>query len=141
MGKIDGAGWHRFLEHTSEVQLEIGAPDLDRLLVEAGRALADILLDGPPRPAQGEAREIELRSTDREALLVAWLNELLFVAETELRVASEFDVLEATDTQLRIRVRGVPIEVTPSRVKAATHHDLEITERAGELVARVILDL
>jgi SHS2 domain-containing protein len=141
MRAISEPCWHHFLEHTSEARIEIGAPDLGGLLVEAGRALAELLLGERPGAAQGRAREIELRSIDREALLVAWLNELLFFAETELCVASDFDVLEATDTRLRVRVRGVPTEVAPSKVKAATHHDLEIAERDGALVARVILDL
>src|SRR4051794_9952269 len=89
---------HRWLDHTSEVQLEVEAESLAGLAAEAGRALGLLLLRGgvhdvPARP-EGPAREIQVESVDREALLVDWLNEILFLAEVERWVAVEFDVLE-----------------------------------------------
>jgi len=143
--------WHRSLRHTSDLELEVGAPDLGSLLAEAARALAERLLvrpptargshDPAPQASDAETRDLVVSSNDAEALLVDWLNELLFVAEVDLWVPTELDVVEATDTMLRVRARGVPIDVAPSKVKAATHHGLEIAERDGELVAHVILDL
>jgi hypothetical protein len=37
-------GHHRFEEHTGEVRLELGAPSLEELFVEAGRALAELMI-------------------------------------------------------------------------------------------------
>ena len=67
--------------------------------------------------------------------------EILFVAETGLWIPLEVEVLEASDTQLRARARGAAVEVSPSMVKAATFHGLEVVETAEGFSAEVILDV
>jgi SHS2 domain-containing protein len=132
---------HRFVDHTSEVGLQVRAGSFGELLAEAGRGLARLLLREVPRTAAGETRDFEVFSHDREALLVDWLNELLFVAETRLWVPLEFEVLEASETRIRARVRGAAVEVPPSIVKAATFHGLQVKETADGFAAEVILDV
>lgn len=132
---------HRWLDHTSEVQLQVEAESLAGLAAEAGRALGLLLLrDAPARP-EGPAREIQVESVDREALLVDWLNEILFLAEVERWVAVEFDILEISTVHLKASVLGVPMEESPALVKAATFHGLAVEERAGGLQAEVIFDI
>src|ERR1700710_1189880 len=74
---------HRWVDHTSEVQLEVAAESLAELAAEAGRALGLLMLRGEPAAVSGPARTLEVTAVDRDALLVNWLNEILFVAETE----------------------------------------------------------
>jgi SHS2 domain-containing protein len=123
------------------VKLRVRAPDFPALAAEAGRALATLELGGPPAGAMGEAREIALRAGDRGALLVDWLNELVYLAETERWVAAEFDPLPAPPLELRMLVRGVTVEVAPSLVKAATHHGLDVRETDEGVEVEVVFDV
>lgn len=133
--------WHAWVDHTSEVQLQVGAESLAGLAAEAGRALGILLLRGTaPEPA-GEARTLAVSSVDREALLVDWLNEILFLAEVDLWVAVEFEILEVSSTHLRASAWGVPVADAPALVKAATFHGLAVEERDGGLHAEVIFDV
>ena len=132
---------HRWLDHTSEVQLQVEAESLAGLAAEAGRALGLLLLRGLPARPEGPAREIQVESVDREALLVDWLNEILFLAEMERWVAVEFDVLEISSVHLKASALGVPVEESPALVKAATFHGLAVEERDGGLQAEVIFDV
>lgn len=134
-------GGSELLEHTAEVRLLVRGPSLGELLAEAGGALAAVQLGGTPAAPGGEWRAIEVRSTDRDALLVDWLNELIYLAETECWVAAEFAIETATATAVRARARGVRVERAPARVKAATFHGLRIAEAPGGLEAEVILDV
>ncbi len=129
------------LEHTAEVKLRVRAPSFGELAAEAGRAVARIELGRVPPHAEGPWRELEIRSADREALLVDWLNELIFFAETECWVATDFEVQSATDTALRVRARGAIVQEAPARIKAATFHGLKIVGVAGGLEAEVVLDV
>jgi SHS2 domain-containing protein len=141
MSETRGHRWHRWVDHTAEVQLQVGAESLAGLAAEAGRALGLLLLrDRSPEPA-GEARTIEILSVDRDALLVDWLNELLFLAEVERWVAVEFDVTEISSERLEASARGVPVDEPPALVKAATFHGLAVEERDGGLQAEVIFDV
>jgi len=132
---------HRWLDHTSEVQLQVEAESLAGLAAEAGRALGLLLLHDTPARPEGPIREIQVESVDREALLVDWLNEILFLAEVERWVAVEFDILEISSVHLKASALGVPVEESPALVKAATFHGLAVEERAGGLQAEVIFDV
>jgi SHS2 domain-containing protein len=132
---------HRWVDHTSEVQLEVEAESLAGLAAEAGQALGLLMLRGAPAEVSGPVRTLEVSSVDRDALLVDWLNEILFVAETESWVPVEFAVEESSPTRLRVAARGVPVEEVPSSVKAATFHGLRVEERDGSWRAEVIFDV
>jgi SHS2 domain-containing protein len=140
MGSI-GMAWHRFLDHTSEITLHVGAEDWPGLLAEAGRGLAELLLRGAAPEMTGEWRLLEVSSHDRESLLVDWLNEILYIAETDLWVPQEIEVEESSDAHLKARARGMTVEVSPSLVKAATFHDLHVRDVPEGLEAEVILDV
>jgi SHS2 domain-containing protein len=132
---------HEVVDHTSEVQLRLRAGSLGELLAEGGRALAAIQLGGTAGPATGSSREIEVSSPDRAALLADWLNELVFLAEAEQWVATEF-AIELTDGRsVRARARGVEVERVPGLVKAATLHGLRLEDVPGGMEGEVILDV
>lgn len=133
--------WHERREHTSEIELHLRAGWLGDLLSEAGRALAELQLAGADCVPGGSVRSIRVTAPDREALLVDWLNELIFLADIDRWVAMDFSVDLATDTEVRARASGVTLEWAPSRVKAATLHGLRVEEVPGGLEADVILDV
>lgn len=132
---------HRFVDHTSEIGMEVRAGSFGELLAESARGLASLLLREVSAEASGETREFEVSSHDREALLVDWLNELLFEAEVRLWIPLEFEMLEVEDTRVRARARGFEVEVAPSIVKAATFHGLQVRETADGFAAEVIFDV
>lgn len=140
-GRERTARWHHWVDHTSEVQLQVGAESLAGLAAEAGQALSLLLLRGRPAEPAGPPRTLEVDSADREALMVDWLNEILFVAEVDLWVPVEFKIEEASSTRLKASARGVTVEDPPSNVKAATFHGLSVVEQDEGWQAEVIFDV
>ena len=135
------ASSHEFFDHTSELGLRILAPTFADVLAEAARALGEVMLRGQAASAVGPWRSLVVRATDREALLVDWLNELIFHAETEHWIAVEVEVETADDTKVTALARGASVAEAPSWVKAVTHHRLSVREEEGGLVAEVVLDV
>lgn len=131
---------HRFGEHIGEVMLEVDATSLPELFVEAGRALAELFTDHPAS-ATGQVRRCAITARDRESLLVAWLNELIFLSETNHEIYGEFQVERCHDQELVADVRGTPAAALRTPVKAATFHELRILETAQGLRARLVLDV
>jgi len=129
------------LPHTAEVQVRARAPTLASLLAEAGRALARVELGVPPGPAAGDWRAVEVRSGDRAALLVDWLNELIWIAETERWVPVEFELETEGEVAVRGRMRGLSVACAPSLVKAATYHALRVEPTAEGFEAEFVLDV
>ena len=133
--------WHERRDHTAEVELRIRAGSMADLLSEAGRALAEVQIAGADCGPGGPVREIRVVAPDREALLVDWLNELIFLADIDRWVALDFSIDSASDEEVRARASGVILEWAPSRVKAATFHGLRIEEVPDGLQANIILDV
>jgi SHS2 domain-containing protein len=133
---------HEFVEHTSEVILKLRAGSWPALLEEAARGLSDLQLKG-----QGEApgteteRAIAVEAGDEAALLVDWLNELIYLAESERFVATDAVADEADEHRIRATARGVTVAAAPALVKAATLHGLCIERTGRGLEAAVVLDV
>jgi len=132
------------LSHTADAAWRIGGESLEDLFANAAAALTATLTDR--RYVRGrEAREVVIEAPDREALLVDWLNHLLYLFDTEGFLARDVRVVSLTDHHLQARVRGEIYD--PDRhpqktaVKAATYHHLEIIRKNGGWQATVILDL
>ena len=134
----------RWVDHTAELELELEAPTEEALFEEALAALAELL--GDERPGGSEplgapgVREVTVRADDRPTLLAAWLDELVFLAETEDFLPEAVESLDLGQLELRARIRGRPGDV-PHLVKAVTHHRLELGRSDGIWRARAVLDV
>ncbi len=135
---------HELVEEAFELGLRVRAPSFGELVAEAGRAISKLMLAGEgggAGDATGDWRRFEIHAADRAAVLVNWLNEIIFHAETEHWVPTEFSVESASDSALEISARGVTVEEAPTLLKAATFHGLEIKETDGTLLVEIMLDV
>lgn len=134
---------HRFGEHTGEVEMNVEADTLPALFEEAARGLADLLAEdtlGPPTRAE---EHITLTSGDREALLIDWLNELVYRGEVNKCIYADVRIDAVDEHTLEATVRGREPHAPRTAVKAATWHGVRIHSRddAGPLEATVVLDV
>lgn len=137
---MDDAG-HAFVEHTSEVELRLHAPALPALFVEAGRALAELMLGEEWRGAETAVEVVRVTAPDREALLAAWIDELVFRAETRKAVFTRFAITHLDDGEVVAEIGGIAAPVIKTAVKAATFHGLRVAQEEGRWVAAVVLDV
>lgn len=132
---------HAFEEHVGEVRLRLLADSLTGLFEEAARALAELTCDAVAEPI-GDPVPVRITAPDREALLVAWIDELVFLSETRKRVWAEVRIEHMTETELFATVRGFEPAALRTQVKAATLHGLRVGEaRDGGYEATVVLDV
>jgi SHS2 domain-containing protein len=132
---------HAFEEHTGEARLRLRAASLPALFEEGARALAELVCTDLGA-ASGDPVRVEVRAPDREALLAAWIDELVFLSETHKRVWTEACIERLTDTELDATVRGAAPRALRTQVKAATLHDLRVVQiRPEEFEATMVLDV
>jgi len=135
------ASRHTFEDHVGEIRLRLEAPTLPGLFEEAARGLADLIAETTAESDDEGERKVAIRARDAEALLVAWLNELIFLTETRGRVYADVRVSRATDTELEATVHGAALRVLRTAVKAATLHGLAIQKSAEGFTATIVLDV
>jgi SHS2 domain-containing protein len=137
---------YRWVEHTSELELELGAETVAGVLAEALVAIAELLdPDGGGERGAAESVEVEVEAGDPAALLAAWVEELAYLAEDRSLIGTaieEIAVDESRDgpraARARIRARrGDP----RSLVKAVTYHRLRLERADRGWRGRVVLDV
>jgi SHS2 domain-containing protein len=132
----------RFLEHTADVQVECRASSFEGLLEEAARALYAIALS-VVHDRRDMERTVGVTAPCREEILVRWLQELLFLLDTQRFVATSYTLSMASEGCMNAVLDGYICRVKDraKEVKSATYHGLKVSESDGGLVARVIFDL
>ncbi|HXF56651.1 MAG TPA: archease [Actinomycetota bacterium] len=134
------------LEHTADVGLRARGRTLGEVFANAALGLAEILGRRVEGSADGSRVAVRVSSTDLEALLVDWLNEVLF--ELERREAClagarvrEVRAGEAPAVEGELLVLECPEAPEGTEVKAATYHQLSVRAEEGGYRATVYFDV
>lgn len=133
-------GTWREIEHTADLAVWVCGDDLRDLFHTAARVMM-LLAAKPDIELQPVNLEITLEGQDRDALLVDWLNELLYLSELHGVVFTQMNLLSVGSTSLRARVTGYPIAEQLRGIKAVTYHGLEIVETAEGLCTQIVFDV
>lgn len=133
---------YREVEHTADRALSVWGRTLPALFIGAAQGMYSLMgdLDREGLVAT-EWRTVSLEGLDRESLLVDWLNELLYLAESEDLLLLKFEIDSLTETILEGRVGGVPADETVADIKAATYHQLEVKEQEGGWSTLITFDV
>lgn len=116
------------LEHTADALVEAYGSSLSERFENAAYAMFDQITD-PDTVKATEERTVTARAEEPEQLLVDFLQELLFLHDTDNMVFSEFHVV-IRDSSLEATVRGERFdkERHPKKavVKAVAYHALRL---------------
>jgi len=151
---MENAGGYEQIEISGDAGLRIWGESIEDIFRNAAAGLFELITDisGIRETAQ---QELRLRSGDCGSLLIMWLNELIYLFETEdfimkgcdLRIAetSSDDDSGSRLFLLNARLSGGTFEqgVHESRllIKAATYHGFRLEENGGRWEATVIFDI
>jgi SHS2 domain-containing protein len=127
---------YEWVDHTAELELHVEAETAEGVFHDGLSALAELL---GPVAGEPETRELRFSAFERDRLLWQWLDELVFLAETE-RFVPESAQLTLGEGGLQATVTGRTGEPS-ALVKAITYHGLAFEEVDGRYRARVVLDV
>ena len=128
------------IEHTADRAFRVQGRNFAELLENAARAMSSVDPLGPSGEPSA-VRTIEVEGIDREALLVNWLNEILYLEQTLGEVYDRFQILESSNRHLRARLDGRQSGGWVTHIKAATFHDLTIKQTSDGLEATIVFDV
>jgi SHS2 domain-containing protein len=135
---------YEFLDHTGDLGIRVWAADVTGVFQEAARALFDIITDIDKVEVHVN-RKVMVEASTLEELLVAWLNELLYLYEVKGLLFCDFALIEINKGSVRGVARGEEFDegrhAIKTSIKAVTYHQLEIKEKDGRWQARVIFDI
>ena len=135
-------GDFELLEHTADVGIGARGATLEEAFEQATLGLAEVL--GALRPGPGEAVAVEVTAGDPGALLVDWLNEVLWLHETRGHAAiAAVGVERVGDDRAAgsVTFSSTDPPADGTFVKAVSYHRLRVGRDAGGWLAEVYLDV
>jgi SHS2 domain-containing protein len=131
------------IDHTADVGIAAYGADMSQAFANAARALFSLITELDD-VAEVLHRDVELTAPDQESLLVEWLNELIYLFDTENIIFKRFDITQLNHTQLKARSYGEKVDKSKHKlktgVKAATYHMLKVDKGDGCQV-QVLFDI
>ena len=135
---------YEVLEHTADIGIRAWGRTLAELFENAALAVESVAVE-LERVEPRIVYTISASGEDRESLLVNWLNEIVYYLDGRRLAISRFRVDSLSETHVAGHGWGEPrdSERHPPRivVKAATYHQLRISEEDQRWVAEVYLDI
>ena len=132
------------VEHPADVGFVAYGDTPDELFTNAALAMLSLACD-PAGIQERERREFEASGTDPEALLYAWLAEILAVADAESMVFRRVEVTERAPGHLRGMAYGEKFDKARHHagtyIKAVTYHQLRVEQTHEGWRAQVFLDV
>ncbi len=118
--------------------------NLPELFLHAAQAFFQILTE-PKKIRERESQEISLESHGPEELLVSWLNEFLYLFDTQGLLFRRFELRQLNGRHLEATAWGEGYEEgyhpIKTGIKAVTFHQLQIQQEKGIWKTQIIFDL
>lgn len=131
------------IEHTADVGIRVYGSDMAEAFVNAAKAMFN-LISRLDKINEVLYRDVRVSAPDREILLVEWLNELIFLFDSEQLLLKRFNIILLTDTVLKARCFGEKVDKSrhPLKmgIKSATYHMLKV-EKNGQYCVQVLFDI
>jgi len=134
----------RFIDHTGDIGVVIFGKSLPELFQHAAESFFFIVTE-PKTIHEVESRSFSLDAPGLEELLVSWLNEFLYLFETQGLLFRRFEIKNLSKEHLEATAWGEkyvegkhPIKRI---IKAVTFHQLMIAEKNGRWQTQIIFDL
>ncbi len=129
------------LEHTADVGIKAEAVDLPGVFEQATLGLLEIT--GAGAASSREGITIEVEANDLGALLVDWLEEVLYLQDARDAVVGDVSVDRVSDGRAHGSVAIAPRDrdLEGTAVKAITYHQLSVEEADGNWIAVVYFDI
>ncbi len=135
---------YEVFEHTADIGLHAYGRTLSELFIHAAQGMESLMV-APAQVHSQVGREIAVEGHDEVSLLIAWLNELVVLFDSEYLLFSQFEIDAITRTHLKGRAFGEPYDVQQhdlsSAIKAVTWHEASVTLTPEGYKARIIFDI
>lgn len=133
---------YKVLPHLADIKLEITASYEEDLFQGALEGMAYILQPDISKRTVLKKEQIEIHSLNINTLLVDFLNEVLAKSDIYNSVFDNMKIEKLTDDCIKGTIEGRNVKEFSKEIKAATYHELNITQdRKGIWQAIILFDI
>ncbi len=126
------------LAHTADLQILVYGKTLEELFKNAGKGMYAVSGAEPGR-ALNVTRPVSLKESDRETLLISYLEELILLADQRMIVVGPD--LNISLTELSGDIPLYSLKKMKIEIKAVTYYEMEIIQKEGVYSTKITFDI
>ena len=131
----------KFIEHTADIKFQAFGNSLEEAFKNSALAMSKSILD---EKLKGKiSKKIKARGKDSERLLYDFLEELLFLFDSENFLVTEVKSIKIKEGELVAEVLGVNAEKyeMDNHIKSVTYNDMFVKKEKNKWITQVVLDV
>jgi len=137
----NSCGFKILENHPADVRVYVRGKTKQKLFLNALLAMNKILDPQIRTRVKSISRKIKIKSIDLNALIVDFLNEVLYQVQTNKEIYFQVQFKKFKDTEINAELIGRPFESLKEDIKAATYHNLEIKRKKGFFETMILFDV
>ncbi|MCX8146875.1 MAG: archease [Candidatus Woesearchaeota archaeon] len=133
----------RFLKHTADAKIQAYGKNIEEAFSNAALAMFSIMVNTKSIEPK-ITKKIKVNGNDKNALLYNFLEELLFLLDSEGFLLNRVKKIKISENSLEAEVTGDTASEKyecHGEVKAVTYNDMEIKETKEKTTVQVVFDL
>ena len=134
----------KILDHPADIGIEVEGNSLDELFVNAASGTTSLMIDLSEISTKIK-KGINLKGRNIEELFTNWLDEIIYLFDTEGFLAKNIVIETLHTTSLQATLEGEKYDSTKHEIKlylkAVTYHQLEIKQTKEGWEAKVFFDV
>lgn len=133
---------YKFFEHTADAKFQAYGKTLEEAFSNAALAMFSVMTDIKKIKPKIK-KEISVEGIDQKQLLYNFLEEFLFLMDTEFLLLSNVEKIKISGNKLTAAASFDKAEnyETHGDVKAVTYQEMEIKQEKGKFIAQVVVDI
>jgi SHS2 domain-containing protein len=129
------------LEHTADLKIRVFGKTKEELFENAMVGMFEAAKYEKEIKSQKSKVKIKIKSIDLSSLLVDFLSEVLYLAETKKLVFEKVEFRKFTENEIEANLFGKPLKRMGVHIKGVTYHDLDIHQEKGKWQATILFDV
>ena len=133
---------YKYIEHTADIQFQAFGKSIEEVFENSALAMFNAISEDKVKSIT--KKKISVKGNDNEALLYNFLEELLFLFDSEHFMLSKVNNLKIKDKELTAEVSGDEVKNYDIKidVKAITYNNMFVKQDdKGNFVSQVVLDV
>jgi SHS2 domain-containing protein len=136
----------KFIPHTADMKFQSFGKNLEEAFKNASLALKYAISENT-KINNSEKKEILIKGTDLESLLYSFLEEFLFLLDSEEFLLSKIEKIEINEKNKKYTLKAIVFGDSISNykltneVKAITYNEMFVKEDKGKWICQVVLDV
>ena len=133
---------YKFLEHTADVKFQAFGKSLEQAFSNAAMALKEVMA-GKIKIKAKITKKIKIKGKDNESLLYNFLEEFLFLLDSQGFILSKIKKIEIKENKLTAEVLGDKASLYKfnNDVKAVTYNQMYVKKDKNKYIVQVVLDV